>query len=154
MQAADKFRDMMYNGAKRHFIGGSLLLLLLFAAPALGIAFALGLQEDPQSFFVVFLVTSVPTAGLIVACFYDAYGPVIEAQTQAAQQIAFNIAVTAGSVSVSAALAASDPKTALKTARNKASATVRPHIFVSAVTLEHGVSLGCTPQFPCYSLRL
>lgn len=107
----------MFSGAKRELLGGAGLLVMLIFAPMLAIIFAMGLMEDPADFFIALLITVLPTGGLIVACFYDTYGPVIEAQAQAAQQKAFNMAVSGASIDT--AFAVSHPQQAMKLANQK-----------------------------------
>jgi hypothetical protein len=109
----------MFSGAKRELLGGAGLLVMLIFAPMLAIIFAMGLMEDPADFFIALLITVLPTGGLIVACFYDTYGPVIEAQAQAAQQKAFNMAVSVGGASIDTAFAVSHPQQAMKLANQK-----------------------------------
>ena len=116
----------MFSGARHELLAATALILVGLTLPWLGIAFATGLQTDPAAFFVVFLITAITTGGLVLACFYDAYGPVIDAQRQAAQQKAFNMAISVGQASVDVALAASAPKEALKTIQRAKDAKVRP----------------------------
>ena len=157
MQDAEKFQGIMFSGARTQLLGAVTAIGLGLTLPLLGIAFAMDLHHEPAQFSVAFLITAVTTGGLALSCFYDAYGPVIEAQRQAAQQKAFNIAVSVGQASVDVALAASAPKEALKTIQRNKDGEVRfslgfscdplPLTFTSFVHLAHAASIGfCIEQ--------
>ena len=141
MQDAERFKGIMFSGARHELLAAVVAIGVGLTLPWLGIAFASGMHSDPAGFFAVFLLTAITTCGLVLACFYDAYGPVIEAQRQAAQQKAFNIAITVGQASVDVALAASAPKEALKTIQRTKDGKVRILQYLSVAAFSVSLSL-------------
>ena len=142
----------MNHGAQQQLLGGSAILVALLALPGLGIALAMGVQNDAADFLVAFVLIAATTGGLIVACFYDAYGPVIDAQAQAAQQKAFNMAVSVGQTSVEVAMAASAPNTALKTLKDHVGGDA--NVCYRAPSLPLSLSLSLSPSLSDSSVLL
>jgi MFS-type transporter involved in bile tolerance (Atg22 family) len=81
----------MYSGARKEFIGGLAFIGVALLLPMAAIMGAVEVYDDPVALGVLSFVLLASCGGLGAAVFYDAFGPVMEAQAQAAQMKAYQL---------------------------------------------------------------
>ena len=59
MQDAERFKGIMFSGARHELLAAVVAIGVGLTLPWLGIAFATGMHSDPAGFFAVFLLTAI-----------------------------------------------------------------------------------------------